>query len=123
MSKLYFEIEKKASELLGDGQDAINDAKLTAASTAAAEALRGRLRKNVDIDEIRELFTTSAAMLAAAMYLELSAASDGEISGFTAGRLAVQLGGGSIQVVRKSAEDMLAAYTDGVGFAFAGVQG
>lgn len=70
-----------------------------------------------------ELFTTAAGMLAISMYMELGSAHSGGVSGFTAGRLSVQLGGASAAALRKSAETMLGAYLDTGGFEFMGVQG
>lgn len=62
-------------------------------------------------------------MLAISMYMELGSAHSGGVSGFTAGKLSVQLGGASAAALRKSAETMLGAYLDAGGFAFVGVQG
>ena len=45
------------------------------------------------------------------------------MSGFTAGKLSVQLGGASAAALRKSAETLLGAYLDSGGFEFVGVQG
>ena len=70
-----------------------------------------------------ELFTTAAGMLAISMYMELGSAHSGGVSGFTAGRLSVQLGGASAAALRKSAETMLGAYLATGGFEFMGVQG
>ena len=91
--------------------------------TAAAAELEGRLRRGVSSDDMTELFTTAAGMLAISMYMELGSAHSGGVSGFTAGRLSVQLGGASAAALRKSAETMLGAYLDTGGFEFMGVQG
>ena len=55
--------------------------------------------------------------------MELGSAHSGGVSGFTAGKLSVQLGGASAAALRKSAETLLGAYLDSGGFEFVGVQG
>ena len=90
---------------------------------AAAAELECRLRRGVSSDDMTDLFTTAAGMLAISMYMELGSAHSGGVSGFMAGKLSVQLGGSSAASLRKSAETMLGAYLDNGGFEFVGVQG
>ncbi len=123
MSYTDMDIEMKALSLLGGNVPDEDAVMLRTVCTAAAAELEGRLRRGACADGITELFTTAAAMLAISMYMELGAAHSGGVSGFTAGKLSVQLGGASAAALRKSAEALLGAYLDTGGFEFAGVQG
>ena len=123
MSYTDMDIEMKALSMLGSNVPDEDAQMLRTVCTAAAAELEGRLRRGVSSDDMTELFTTAAGMLAIFMYMELGSAHSGGVSGFTAGRLSVQLGGASAAALRKSAETMLGAYLDTGGFEFMGVQG
>ena len=121
MSYTDMDIEMKALSMLGESVPD-EDADMLRAVCSAAE-LESRLRRGASSDEIGETFVTASAMLAISMYMELGSAHSGGVSGFTAGKLSVQLGGASAAALRKSAETMLGAYLDSGGFEFVGVQG
>ena len=120
MSYTDMDIEMKALSMLGSNVPDEDAVMLRTVCAAAAAELEGRLRRSASSDDMTELFTTAAGMLAISMYMELGAAHSG---GFTAGRLSVQLGGASAAALRKSAETLLGAYLDNGGFEFVGVQG
>ena len=120
MSYTDMDIEMKALSMLGSNVPDEDAQMLRTVCTAAAAELEGRLRRGVSSDDMTELFTTAAGMLAISMYMELGSAHSGGVSGFTAGRLSVQLGGASAAAL---AETMLGAYLDTGGFEFMGVQG
>ncbi len=122
MGYTYLDIEKKAVCLLGYKLAPEDEEKLGCMCAAAAESLNRRLRSGVKREDISEVFNTAAAMTAIAMYMELAPAPSGGVSAFTAGKLSVQLGGGSAETIRQTAESMICAYVDD-GFAFRGVQG
>ena len=123
MSYTDMDIEMKALSMLGSNVPDEDAVMLRTVCAAAAAELEGRLRRSASSDDMTELFTTAAGMLAISMYMELGAAHSGGVSGFTAGRLSVQLGGASAAALRKSAETLLGAYLDNGGFEFVGVQG
>ena len=123
MSYTDMDIEMKALSMLGSNVPDEDAVMLRTVCAAAAAELEGRLRRSASSDDMTELFTTAAGMLAISMYMELGAAHSGGVSGFTAGRLSVQLGGASAAALRKSAETLLGAYLDTGGFEFVGVQG
>lgn len=82
-----------------------------------------KLRRGVKTEDISEIFEGACAMFAAAMFLELKGAAVGSVSGFTAGKVSVQLGGKTPETLRRCALDMLGAYIDTGGFEFMGVTG
>lgn len=123
MSYTDMDIEMKALSMLGESVPDEDADMLRAVCSAAAAELESRLRRGASSDEIGETFVTASAMLAISMYMELGSAHSGGVSGFTAGKLSVQLGGASAAALRKSAEMMLGAYLDAGGFEFVGVQG
>ena len=120
MSYTDMDIEMKALSMLGESVPDEDADMLRAVCSAEIES---RLRRGASSDEIGETFVTAAAMLAISMYMELGSAHSGGVSGFTAGKLSVQLGGASAAALRKSAETLLGAYLDSGGFEFVGVQG
>lgn len=123
MSYTDMDIEMKALSMLGESVPDEDADMLRAVCSAAAAELESRLRRGTSSDEIGETFVTASAMLAISMYMELGSAHSGGVSGFTAGKLSVQLGGASAAALRKSAETLLGAYLDSGGFEFVGVQG
>ncbi len=123
MSYTDMDIEMKALSMLGQSVPDDDAPMLRTVCAAAAAQLEDRLRAGASSEQITELFTTAAAMLAISMYMELGAAHSGGVSGFTAGRLSVQLGGASAAALRESAQALLGAYLDRGGFEFVGVTG
>lgn len=123
MAYTDMDIEMRALELLGSRISDDDAGILRAVCASAAAELEARLRAGVSSEDIKELFITAAGTLAVSMYMELSRAQKGSVSGFTAGKMSVQLGGASAASLRKSAETMLSAYLDPGGFEFTGVRG
>lgn len=86
----------------------------------AESAFMKRLRSDVNIEEIKPLFVTAAAMLACALY---GAAAGESIKSWSAGQVSVT-GATSWKDMRDNAEMLLAGYIDsGSGFDFRGVIG
>lgn len=90
--------------------------------TAAEEELQFRLKKDVDIKSIEQLFIASAAMLAASMYGETVA--DMGVSSYSVGSVSVSCreNTGS-SALRTRAEAILSGYIEDSGFEFVGVDG
>ena len=92
----------------------------------AAEAYwRGRLRQGVTAEDCGEAFPCAAAFTAAA---DLAAGQGGGIESFTAGSVSVKGGGGEsaarrAESLRRSAEALMAPFTEPGDFAFRGVSG
>lgn len=116
MSYTDMDIEMKALSMLGESVPDEDADMLRAVCSAAAAELESRLRRGASSDGIGETFVTASAMLAISMYMELGSAHSGGVSGFTAGKLSVQLGGASAAALKKSAETLLGAYLDSGGF-------
>ena len=92
-------------------------------STAAEEELLFRLKKDVDVKSIEQLFIAAAAMLAASMY---AGAAGQEVKAYTAGEVSVEYSGSAAadsEALRKRAELILAGYITDGGFEFMGVGG
>ena len=88
-------------------------------TSSEAELLK-RLRSDVNVEDIRPLFITAAAILACSLY---SAASGVSVSSWSAGQVSVS-GDCTWQEMRDRAEMLLAGYIDcGSGFDFRGVNG
>lgn len=102
MSYTDMDIEMKALSMLGESVPDEDADMLRAVCSAAAAELESRLRRGASSDEIGETFVTASAMLAISMYMELGSAHSGGVSGFTAGKLSVQLGGASAAALRKA---------------------
>lgn len=117
MKNTDLNIENRASCLLGRQLEAHDEQLLRQLCADAQVQLKTRLRRGVNAEDIVEVFESACALYAAAMLLELK----GGVSGFTAGRVSVQLGGKAPETMRRQATDMLAAYTDAGGFEFVGV--
>ena len=83
MSYTDMDIEMKALSMLGSNVPDEDAQMLRTVCTAAAAELEGRLRRGVSSDDMTELFTTAAGMLAISMYMELGSAHSGGVSGFT----------------------------------------
>ena len=120
MSYTDMDIEMKALSMLGESVPDEDADMLRAVCSAAAAELESRLRRGASSDGIGETFVTASAMLAISMYMELGSAHSGGVSGFTAGKLSVQLGGASAAALRKSAETLLGAYLARIEAALAG---
>lgn len=118
MKNTDLNIENRASCLLGRQLEAHDEQLLRQLCADAQAQLKMRLRRGVNAEDIIEVFESACALYAAAMLLELKG---GGVSGFTAGRVSVQLGGKAPETLRRQATDMLAAYTDAGGFEFVGV--
>ena len=120
------DIESKARDMLGAELDATKIRLLRTVCASAAAELEARLRAGVKSSDIEELFVCAAGMLAISMYLELGSNADEKIDSFSAGGLSVNLKDGakaeSAATLRKRAENMLSAYLECGGFAFAGVE-
>ena len=120
------DIESKARDMLGAELDAAKNRLLRTVCASAAAELEARLRAGVKSSDIEELFVCAAGMLAISMYLELGSNADEKIDSFSAGGLSVNLKDGakaeSAATLRKRAENMLSAYLECGGFAFAGVE-
>ncbi len=118
MKNTDLSIENRASCLLGRQLETHEEELLRQLCADSRAQLKTRLRRGVNVEDISEVFEGACALCAAAMFLELKG---GSVSGFTAGKVSVQLGGKAPEALRRQAMDMLAAYTDAGGFEFVGV--
>jgi hypothetical protein len=114
--------ELKALTLLGQSLPDTDAQMLRTLCSAAEIRLKSMLRKGVTAEDTGEAFSTAAAMLASAMYLDMLTAQAGGVSAFTSGRLSVQTDPSCAAALRKAAEDILDAYIDKGGFEFKGVR-
>ena len=79
MSYTDMDIEMKALSMLGSNVPDEDAVMLRTVCAAAAAELEGRLRRSASSDDMTELFTTAAGMLAISMYMELGAAHSGGV--------------------------------------------
>ena len=122
------DIKEKAITLLGVSMRDGGEKVLEAVCEAAAMEIKAKLRDNVSVDDLGELYVTAAGILAIALYVELSDSAEGGINSFSAGNLSVSLSNSegikaSAASLRKMAENMLSEYLKDSGFCFMGVDG
>ena len=122
------DIKEKAVTLMGASLREGGEEVLEAVCKAAEIEIKGKLRSNVSVEDLGELYITAAGILAIALYTELSDSAEGGINSFAAGNLSVSLSdsGGikaSASSLRKMAENMLSEYLKGTDFCFMGVDG
>ena len=122
------DIKEKAVTLLGASLREGGEDVLEAVCEAAAMEIKAKLRSNVSVEDLGELYVTAAGILAIALYVELSDSADSGIESFSAGNLSVSLSNSegikaSAASLRQTAENMLSAYLRDSGFCFMGVDG
>ncbi len=122
------DIKEKAVTLLGASLREGGEGVLEAVCEAAAMEIKGKLRSNISVEDLGELYVTAAGILAIALYVELSDSADSGIESFSAGNLSVGLSNSdgikaSAASLRQTAENMLSAYLRDSGFCFMGVDG
>ena len=115
------DIFEKAAAILG-GMSASRAAVLRELARTAEQEFTRRLREDADPAAYGEALVSAAAVLAAAMYLELS---EGQVGGsFKVGDVSVSgAGTGNSGSLRRLAEAILSPYTRDDGFEFRGVPG
>lgn len=97
---------------------------LPAVCRSAEAELKSRLKYGVSVDSIEDSFISAAAVLAAAMCMDLSCACNGAVESFKAGNLEVSLGEAAPSAgLRRQAECILRPYIGDGGFGFLGVDG
>ena len=107
------------------GAEEGEEALLEALCRAAETYWRGRLRRGVRAEDCGEAFPCAAAFTAAAY---LTAGQAGGVESFTAGCVTVKRAGGEsagrqAERLRRSAEALMAPFTEPGDFAFRGVSG
>ena len=126
MAYTILDIENRARALLGREPEQSEEAVLRGAAAAVCCELEAKLRPGAVSAELDELIVTAGGILTVAMLTELTGGAEGGLSYFKAGSLSARFNGsGSVTAaeLRKSAEAMLAPYTDRGGFGFVGVAG
>ena len=114
------DIYTAASAIRGEESDL-----LRLLSTAAEEELIFRLRSDVDINDISDIFIAAGALLAVSMYNSSSSGTSG-VKSFSAGEMSVTYFGDDTQntsgdSLRETAELLMARYLVDDGFIFRGV--
>ena len=122
-----YDTELKARAMLGDALSESEERMLESACLAACAELSSRLRRGVRAEDLAELFTNAAAILAVSMYSELNIGAENIPGYIKAGDLSIRPDGvsklGSAAVLRQRAENMLAGYLKDGSFSFQGVDG
>lgn len=115
------EILASARKMLGlEGNE--DDVLLDAVCLAAQAELEGRLRKDTDIESIRELFTQAAGVVALSMYIAAGGAL--EVRSFKAGSLSAEFSDmRDADSLRKAGEALLGAHLMDNDFIFRSVRG
>ena len=89
---------------------------------AAEENLRAKLREGAKESEYKNAFIEAAALLAISMAANIESAACAE---YSAGSVTVKpaVSASAAATLKERAEELMAPFTDGDGFAFAGVSG
>lgn len=119
------EVFAKARLLVKEELSSEDETVLAELCTMACTELMGRLKEEVSITDIHDIFVRAATTLSLAMFLESETR---QVQSFSAGSLSISRpntgqGRTSADLLRKQAELMLLGYLDDRGFGFKAVRG
>lgn len=122
LDEIYDCVESMLGERVAEQQVPV----LRRVCEAAGNELLLRMREGISPEAIQPIFVSAAGILALSMYIQLSGTD--EVSAFSAGNLSVSRCTQaqiveSAHMLRRQAENMLAAYLVDNGFDFRGVRG